>query len=95
MEDGLEVFDYLDVAVRSGGRVPFPRPVLCEVDLAGCSGLATCRRLRARARPVPVVIITAANDIVSQRAALLAGACDLIRKPLHADEVLDTVALFS
>ncbi len=95
VEDGQQIFDYLALAARSAGRVPFPRLVLCEVELAGCSGLATCLRLRARARQLPVVMITAANDVVSQRAALLAGACDLIRKPLHADEVLGTVALFS
>lgn len=95
VEDGLELFDYLTLAEASGGRVPLPKLVLSDVELAGCTGLAACRRLRATSRPLPVVLIAAAGDLEAQREAMLAGASDVLRKLVDVDELRGIVSLLA
>lgn len=95
VEDGLELFDYLNLAEASRGRVPLPRLVLSDVELDGCTGLAACRRLRATSGRLPVVLIAAAGDLKAQRDAMLAGASDVLRKPVDVDELRGLVALLA
>ena len=91
VEDGLELFDYLQLASSSGGRIPLPQLVVSDVELAGCSGLAACRRLRAGRQRVPVVLI--AGDRWAEREALRAGAADVLHKPIDVAEVRSIVSL--
>ncbi len=92
VEDGLELFDYLALAERSAGRLPLPRLVISDAELAGCSGVEACRRLRAAPPRLPVVLLT--GDRAAARDALLAGACDIVRKPVDVEELRGVVALF-
>jgi CheY-like chemotaxis protein len=92
VQDGLELFDYLSLAARSAGRLALPRLVVSDVELAGCSGLDACRRLRRLPARLPVVLL--ASDRMAARAALLAGACDVVKKPVDLNELRGVVALF-
>jgi len=95
VEDGLELFDYLAISHGSSGSLPAPSLVVSDVDLAGCSGIAACKRLRAAPTKLRVVLMAPAADKAALREALLAGACDIIHKPVAAGEVLNVVGLYA
>ncbi|WP_295447842.1 response regulator [uncultured Thiodictyon sp.] len=61
-----------------------PALILLDVMMPGMDGYQLCRWLKAepRTREIPVIFITAANDIESETSALLAGAADFIHKPV-------------
>lgn len=56
--------------------------------LPGLSGLDLCRRLRAAGSRLPVILITAKDDVEERVAGLDAGADDYIVKPFNGDELL-------
>jgi response regulator of citrate/malate metabolism len=58
-----------------------PDLVLLDLYLPDLHGLEVLRRLRAAAAPVDVVVITAANDVASVRAAMQGGALHYLLKP--------------
>ena len=55
------------------------------------SGLDLCRRLRETGNRVPVIMITARDEMDDRIAALEAGADDFISKPFNIREVLARV----
>ncbi|MEQ8716017.1 MAG: response regulator transcription factor [Acidimicrobiales bacterium] len=79
-EAGLAVVD----AVR-------PDVVVLDLNLGGISGLDVCRRLRDRDDTVPVLMLTARDDIADRVAGLDAGADDYLTKPFALDELLARV----
>jgi response regulator of citrate/malate metabolism len=58
-----------------------PELVLLDLYLPDLHGLEVLRRLRAAAAPVDVIVITAANDVASVRAAMQGGALHYLLKP--------------
>ncbi len=59
--------------------------VVTDVAMEGMDGLELCRRL-ADARPdVPVIVLTAHDDVETAIGAIRAGAYDFITKPLSVD----------
>ena len=62
--------------------------VILDWMLPGLSGVELCRRLRATGSKVPVILLTAKDDISDRVAGLDAGADDYIVKPFSIEELL-------
>jgi signal transduction histidine kinase len=63
--------------------------VLLDVLMPGIDGFETCRRLRERrGGDVPIVFLTALNDLLTHEQALNAGADDFLGKPINRTELL-------
>jgi len=71
-----------------------PDLVILDWMLPGLDGLEVCKRLRA-ASDVPILMLTARDDIKDRVAGLDAGADDYLVKPFSIDELMARVrALF-
>jgi DNA-binding response OmpR family regulator len=59
--------------------------------LPGISGLELCRRLRTTGDKVPIILLTAKDDVSDRVAGLDAGADDYVVKPFSVEELLARV----
>jgi diguanylate cyclase (GGDEF)-like protein len=59
--------------------------VLLDVDMPGLNGLEVCRRLKAddRTRAVPVIFVTARDEMQDEESGFEAGGVDYIAKPIR------------
>ncbi|WP_375340955.1 response regulator transcription factor [Lyngbya confervoides] len=69
-------------------RELLPDLVLLDWMLPGMSGLEVCRRLRTTGDKVPVIFMTAKDEISDRVAGLDAGADDYVVKPFSIEELL-------
>jgi two-component system response regulator MprA len=90
----LELEGY-DVELAEDGEVALsrvgaatPDAVILDVLMPGIDGLEVCRRLRAGANSVPVLMLTARAEVDSRVAGLDAGADDYLPKPFALAELL-------
>ena len=65
--------------------------VLLDVMLPRLDGFATCRRMRERGATMPIVMLTARDDVEDRVRGLDAGADDYLCKPFSLDELLARV----
>ncbi|MGK7959438.1 response regulator transcription factor [Crocosphaera sp.] len=65
--------------------------ILLDWMLPGISGLEICKRLRQTGNKVPIILLTAKDDISDRVAGLDAGADDYIVKPFSLEELLARV----
>lgn len=65
-----------------------PDLVVLDIMLPGLDGVEVCRRLRASARELPILMLTAKDDVPDRVAGLDAGADDYLVKPFAFDELL-------
>ncbi|ELR96646.1 response regulator transcription factor [Gloeocapsa sp. PCC 73106] len=65
-----------------------PDLVLLDWMLPGISGLEICRRLRLTGDRVPIILLTAKDEISDRVAGLDAGADDYLVKPFSIEELL-------
>jgi DNA-binding response OmpR family regulator len=90
-ETGYEVLVAADGAqalkVAASAR---PDAILLDVMMPGIDGYETCRRLKAQSefRDVPVLFLTARDDIEGVIEGFTAGGVDYIVKPFRKEEVL-------
>lgn len=91
-------FEGYDVVVAPSGEAGLraalehpPDLVVLDVLLPGIDGLETCRRLRAGGSDVPVLMLTARDEVADRVAGLDAGADDYLVKPFAVDELLARV----
>ena len=68
-----------------------PDLALLDWNMPGMTGLDICRRLRDTGVFLPVIMITARDEMDDRVAALEAGADDFIAKPFNVREVLARV----
>ena len=68
-----------------------PDLILLDWMLPGLSGLELCRRLRTTGDKVPVILLTAKDDVTDRVAGLDAGADDYVLKPFSVEELLARV----
>jgi DNA-binding NtrC family response regulator len=61
--------------------------VLTDYRMPGQSGIDLCASIVASRRDVPVVVMTAFGSMESAIAAMRAGACDFVTKPLDVTEL--------
>lgn len=89
--DGFEVGEAADgprgLELASSGRYDL---VLLDLMLPGMSGTEVCRRLR-QTSSVPVIMVTAKDDVVDRVVGLELGADDYITKPYSYRELLARV----
>ena len=84
--NGLAVLD----AVGGAGGDTLDLLVL-DVMMPRLGGLETCRRLRAAGRELPVLMLTARDQVSDRVAGLDAGADDYLPKPFATEELLARV----
>ena len=65
-----------------------PDMILLDWMLPGMSGLEICRRLRSTGGKVPIIFLTARDEIADRVAGLDAGANDYVVKPFSIEELL-------
>ncbi len=89
---GREVQDFTSaedfLAVYRAGR---PGCLLVDAHLPGLSGIGLLGELRARGDHLPVILITGDGDIGLAVAAMRAGACDFITKPVGRDALMESI----
>ncbi|MEL7083067.1 MAG: response regulator transcription factor [Cyanobacteria bacterium P01_A01_bin.3] len=68
-----------------------PDLILLDWMLPGISGIEICRRLRQTGNRVPVILMTAKDDVVDRVEGLDAGADDYVVKPFSIEELLARV----
>jgi len=68
-----------------------PDLIILDWMLPGLSGLELCRRLRTTGGKVPIVLLTAKDEIGDRVAGLDAGADDYVVKPFSIEELLARV----
>lgn len=88
-------YEGYDVAVCRDGmsglstaRESNPDLVLLDWMLPNISGLEVCRRLRSTGSKVPIILLTAKDEINDRVAGLDAGADDYIVKPFSIEELM-------
>lgn len=72
-------------------RETHPDLVILDWMLPGISGLEICRRLRTTGDKVPVILLTAKDEVGDRVAGLDAGADDYVVKPFSVEELLARV----
>jgi two-component system response regulator MprA len=73
------------------GEEQQPDAVILDVLMPGVDGLEVCRRLRATGNHVPVLMLTARDEVENRVAGLDAGADDYVTKPFALEELLARV----
>jgi two-component system response regulator MprA len=68
-----------------------PDAVILDVLMPGVDGLEVCRRVRAAGNTVPVLMLTARDEVENRVAGLDAGADDYVTKPFALEELLARV----
>jgi len=93
--EGYEIFTASNggVALKIVAKAK-PDLILLDVLMPELDGLETCRRLKqdGATRDIPVIFITARNEMESVVEGFRAGGVDYIIKPFQAEEVLSRVA---
>ncbi len=72
-----------------------PELILLDVSMPVMDGFATCRMLKnnERTRPIPVIFLSAANEVEKRIEGLSLGAVDYIGKPFNEQEVIARVGI--
>lgn len=67
-----------------------PDLILLDLVMPGLNGYEVCARLQANiaTKNIPIIFLSANNDVVNRIKALNAGGVDYIEKPFQIDEVL-------
>lgn len=72
-----------------------PRLILLDVRMPGVTGFDVCRRLKEDrlTQPIPVIFLTAANDLDERLEGFAVGGVDYIGKPFEVQEVLARIGV--
>jgi two-component system response regulator MprA len=85
-EDGVDA-----LARLMNGENAAPDVVILDVLMPGVDGLEVCRRLRRSGSRVPVLMLTARDEVENRVAGLDAGADDYVSKPFALEELVARV----
>ena len=69
-------------------RMTTPRVVILDLRLPGRSGQDVCREIKREAAAVPILVLSAASDVVDKVLLLELGADDYVTKPFSPRELL-------
>ncbi|MFB2833513.1 response regulator [Floridanema evergladense] len=74
-------------------EVVIPDLILLDINMPDMNGYEVCRRLKAanKTREIPVIFISALDDVFDKVKAFQAGGVDYITKPFQVEEVLARV----
>ncbi len=82
---------YDGIEALAAARESEPDLIILDWMLPGISGLEICRRLRTTGSRVPIILLTAKDEISERVAGLDAGADDYVVKPFSLEELLARV----
>jgi len=94
LENGLEAAGHAPMVVANGREAAAMARddsfdlVLLDLGLPGLDGMAVLRQIRARGDRLPVVILTARDDLTSTLNGFESGASDFVTKPFRFEELL-------
>ncbi len=96
----LESEGFFVLAAGSGAealqmaRQPGVAAILLDLMMPGTDGFAVCRALKSRVETaeIPVIIVTARNDIDTRAEALRLGVADFLVKPVSRLQLVNVVA---
>ncbi|EGJ29765.1 MULTISPECIES: response regulator transcription factor [Moorena] len=90
--EGYEVsVAYDGLAGLGAARESNPDLVILDWMLPGISGPEICRRLRTTGNQVPIILLTAKDEVSDRVSGLDAGADDYVVKPFSVEELLARV----
>jgi two-component system response regulator MprA len=72
------------------GRTP-PDILVLDISMPDVDGIEVCRTLRASGDDLPVLVLSALDEVADRVAGLQAGADDYLVKPFELDELLARV----
>ena len=72
-------------------RATMPRVVILDLRLPGKSGQDLCREIKREVASVPILVLSAAGDVVDKVLLLELGADDYVTKPFSPRELLARV----
>lgn len=78
---------------RELSRKQPPDLILLDVVMPGESGFETCAKLKSdpKTADIPIIFLSAQNDVKSKVKGLKVGGVDYVTKPVHGEEVLARV----
>ncbi|BAY82662.1 two component transcriptional regulator, winged helix family protein [Calothrix parasitica NIES-267] len=104
VEDEIKLAQFLEMELSSEGytvqvandgmsglilaRESTPDLAILDWMLPGLSGVELCRRLRATGSKIPIILLTAKDEVSSRVEGLDAGADDYVLKPFSIEELL-------
>ncbi|MGP8296521.1 response regulator transcription factor [Streptomyces inhibens] len=65
-----------------------PDVVVLDISMPDLDGIAVCRRLRSDGKDIPVLMLSALDEVADRVAGLQAGADDYLVKPFALDELV-------
>jgi FixJ family two-component response regulator len=68
-----------------------PDCLVLDVQMPGLTGLEVQERLATNSNPLPVIFITAHDEVVPRERALAAGAVAFVRKPFQDELLIKTL----
>jgi two-component system KDP operon response regulator KdpE len=77
-------------SAMSSVRAWRPALVICNLEMQAVDGIELCRRIR-QASNVAIIVVSSNSDVLSEVAALNAGADDYIVKPFNIENLLARV----
>jgi two-component system, sensor histidine kinase and response regulator len=89
-EQGYEVRSVINGSTALMGiRAQFPDLVLLDINMPGMNGYEVCQQLKAdpQTRAIPVIFISALNEVFDKVKAFQVGGVDYISKPFQVEEV--------
>ena len=94
-EYSLKLFNNAKDALDEAFANP-PDLILLDVMMPDIDGFEACRRLKANPKlvDIPVIFITAFNDLKAMRAAKSIGIADYLTKPFDLDDLVSRIQKF-
>jgi two-component system sensor histidine kinase/response regulator len=93
-EQGYKVRKALNgqIALNTARMVP-PDLILLDINMPGMNGYEVCQSLKGeeKTQAIPVIFISALDDVLDKVKAFQVGGVDYITKPFHREEVLARV----
>ncbi len=94
MEQGYEVGKAINgqIALKSAQAAP-PDLILLDINMPTMNGYEVCEHLKAdnRTREIPIIFLSALDDLLDKVRAFSVGGVDYITKPFQAEEVFARV----
>lgn len=71
----------------------FPDLILLDIMMPGINGIQLCKIFQSTPdlKHIPIIIVSAVNDIGSKKDAFNAGAKDFLTKPVRADDLTQKI----
>jgi diguanylate cyclase (GGDEF)-like protein len=78
-----------EMALTTAKKQP-PHLILLDIKMPGMDGYEVCRQLKAdtRTQEIPVIFLSAMDDVLDKVQAFQAGAVDYVTKPFHEEEMV-------